>query len=71
MWSTILLYSYGSAYIDDYLLQFVPELTKEVYVVTNELKTKCRCQQAPGLAVQEFCGVTPRTLHAIPAKDGE
>lgn len=46
MWSTILVYSYGSAFIDDYLLQFVPELTKEVYVVTNELKTKCRCQQA-------------------------
>lgn len=53
-WSAIWVYSYGSAYIDDYLLRFVAELTKEVYVVTNELKTKCHCQQAPGLAVQEF-----------------
>lgn len=64
--STLLAYSGGSAHTGDYLFQLVPELTKEAYVVTNELETNvtnCHCQQTPGLAVPESYGGTSDMLH--------
>ena len=73
-------YSCGSAHADDYLFQFVPELT-EAYVVMNELETNgtnchdrgpaCPALWAPGLAVQEFCAGTSSMPHAILASDRE
>lgn len=73
-------YSCGSAHADDYLFQFVPELT-EAYVVTNELETHgtnchdrvpaCPGLQAPGLAVQEICAGMTSMPHAILASDRE
>ncbi|KAF5921683.1 hypothetical protein HPG69_012854 [Diceros bicornis minor] len=59
----------------------VPELTKEAYVVMNELKTNvtnhrergpaCPSQQASGLAVQKFYGRTSSMPHDIPGSDRE
>ena len=78
---TILAYSCGSAHTDDYLFSFVPKLTRQTYVMMNELETNgtsCHDRgqtfpdlQASGLAAQEFCAWMFRMPYAILANDGK